>query len=192
MEAHIRSLDAAIANNVSTNNRAGAYVKLMKRKGLERKLARTRSLCDVCRNTLESIRQSDDMCVTMDALDAANVFVKDALVTTTSNLSTVDDVSETFNDLQQTAREMHDAVASSFDNNVDHEELESELERLFEGDSSTAPRIKIPSTQHIPTVESSTAKKHVASEEIGALDEMAFPTVPSSLPVSERVKTRNA
>ncbi|KAK3243002.1 hypothetical protein CYMTET_41013 [Cymbomonas tetramitiformis] len=131
------------------------------------------------------------MCVTMDALDAANVFVKDALVTTTSNLNTVDDVSDTFNDLQQTSREMHDAIGASFETNVDHEELENELERLFKSDDSAEPRIEAPSTQSIPSSVSNVAVSKRAREESDTADDIAFPTVPSALFVSDKVETRN-
>lgn len=189
MEARIRSLDTAIAKSVSSENRAGAYVKLMKRKTLERKLTRTRGLCEMCRNTLDSIRQSDDMCVTMDALDAANEFVKEALVTTTNNLDTVDDISETFNDLQQTSREVHEAIGSGFDNSVDHDELEIELDRMFEtNEAKTAsPHITRPAVQSMPL--SAVSESGKSQDNSNFVEEKSeFPAVPSSLPVSNRVE----
>ncbi|KAK3247731.1 hypothetical protein CYMTET_42764 [Cymbomonas tetramitiformis] len=151
-------------------------MKLVKRKSVEKKLARIRSLCDVCKNTLESMQQSDEMCVTMEVLDTANVFVKSAICNTNNNLKTIDNISDTYHEIQQQAQEVHDAIESTADTGMSYDDLEDELDALF---SSNTPRLLPPSHRAISKEEPvvSEPDDQYLNDDI---DDTIFPTVPST------------
>ncbi|KAK3242546.1 hypothetical protein CYMTET_47705 [Cymbomonas tetramitiformis] len=152
-------------------------------------MARIRSLCEVCKDTLESMQQSDDMCVTMEVLDTANVFVKGAITATNTNLRTLDDVSDSFHELQQQAQEVHDAIETTADSGVNHDDLEEELDALFFKDVQNTPQLVPPSHNLITKEEPVPPDDALVNDEWATheMPESLFPSAPSAVPVLNNI-----
>ncbi|KAK3255201.1 hypothetical protein CYMTET_35674 [Cymbomonas tetramitiformis] len=136
IEQKMRNANGAIKQSVASQNRSLAYIKMLERNHLQRRMKRFQALRDACANTLENLQRNDEMCATMHVLDTANLLVKDTIGATDGHLTSLEGINSTMDELNNAHEELQMAMDFTPNGACSEEELKAELDDLFSNATS--------------------------------------------------------
>ncbi|KAK3244099.1 hypothetical protein CYMTET_44685 [Cymbomonas tetramitiformis] len=162
---------------------------MIEKKKLVQKISRASGLRNICAEALEKIQQSDDMCMTMEALNHANFFVKGAHQNVDMNLKSIDEINENMIDLQASSDEIQEALNTGLDTAFSENDLQDELNELFGTATNDTEEItaktQTPVATYFPNVQAPSAQMLADESAPLAESDFAMPSAPSTVFVLE-------